>query len=134
MSRTHALILVFAAAITATAHAQPFSIDWYTTDCGGGASSGGSFALNGTIGQHDAGGPLLGGGFELTGGFWTGGGGGCNLADLAPPLGTLDFSDVIAFLTAFGSMQPTADLAPPAGVYDFSDVIAFLTAFGSGCP
>ncbi len=61
-------------------------------------------------------------------------GGGCNDADLAEPFGTLDFSDVIAFLTAFGSMDSAADLAAPFGVYDFSDVIAFLGAFGAGCP
>ncbi len=59
---------------------------------------------------------------------------GCNGADIAEPLGTLDFSDVIAFLSAFGAMQPDADLAEPFGVYDFSDVIAFLGAFGAGCP
>ncbi len=55
-------------------------------------------------------------------------------ADLAEPEGVLDFSDVIAFLTAFGSMSAEADLALPAGVYDFSDVLAFLNAFASGCP
>ena len=60
--------------------------------------------------------------------------GGCNEADLAEPFGTLDFSDVIAFLTAFGSMDPSADLAAPFGTFDFSDVIAFLGAFGGGCP
>jgi len=59
---------------------------------------------------------------------------GCNDADLAVPYGTLDFSDVIAFLTAFGSMDASADLAPPFGTFDFSDVISFLTAFGAGCP
>ncbi|MEZ6242331.1 MAG: GC-type dockerin domain-anchored protein [Phycisphaerales bacterium] len=59
---------------------------------------------------------------------------GCNPADLDVPYGTLDFSDVIAFLTAFGTMQPAADLAVPFGTFDFSDVIAFLTAFGNGCP
>ncbi len=59
---------------------------------------------------------------------------GCNAADLAEPFDTLDFSDVVAFLTAFGSMDPAADLAPPAGVFDFSDVVAFLGAFGAGCP
>ncbi len=58
----------------------------------------------------------------------------CNAADLADPLGALDFSDVLAFLSAFGSQSPSADLAPPAGSFDFTDVIAFLTAFGSGCP
>jgi len=58
----------------------------------------------------------------------------CNDADLAPPLGQLDFSDVVAFLVAFGSLDPAADLAPPFGQWDFSDVVAFLTAFGTGCP
>ncbi len=59
---------------------------------------------------------------------------GCNPADLAEPLGTLDFSDVLAFLTAFAGSDPAADLADPAGVFDFSDVLAFLTAFSAGCP
>ncbi|MEZ6243298.1 MAG: GC-type dockerin domain-anchored protein [Phycisphaerales bacterium] len=54
-------------------------------------------------------------------------------ADLAEPFGSLDFSDVVAFLVAFGSQGPSADLAPPLGVWDFSDVIAFLTAFAGGC-
>ncbi len=58
----------------------------------------------------------------------------CNIADFAEPLGVLDFSDVLAFLTAFGSQNPAADLAPPTGVFDFTDVIAFLGAFGAGCP
>ncbi len=55
-------------------------------------------------------------------------------ADLAEPVGQLDFSDVIAFLTAYAAMEPQADLAEPFGVFDFSDVIEFLTVFGSGCP
>jgi len=59
---------------------------------------------------------------------------GCNAADLALPFGTLDFTDVVAFLTAFGTMDPAADLAPPFGVFDFTDVVSFLTAFGTGCP
>jgi len=59
---------------------------------------------------------------------------GCSDADLASPFGVLDFSDVVAFLTAFGSMDPAADLALPSGVFDFSDVVAFLSAFGAGCP
>ncbi|MFI4898214.1 MAG: GC-type dockerin domain-anchored protein [Phycisphaerales bacterium JB059] len=59
---------------------------------------------------------------------------GCNPADCAEPLGTLDFADVVAFLTAFGSFGVYADLAEPVGTLDFADVIAFLTAFGQGCP
>lgn len=56
------------------------------------------------------------------------------IADVAAPIGALDFSDVLAFLGAFGSMDPLADLAPPMGTFDFSDVTAFLGAFGAGCP
>jgi len=59
---------------------------------------------------------------------------GCNSADLVAPFGVLDFSDVSAFLGAFGAVHSSADLAPPFGVFDFGDVLAFLTAFGSGCP
>ena len=59
---------------------------------------------------------------------------GCNGADLSEPYGSLDFSDVVAFLGAFGAMDPAADLAAPFGSFDFSDVAAFLAAFGAGCP
>ncbi len=58
---------------------------------------------------------------------------GC-VADLAPPAGVLDFSDVIAFLSAFGAQDAAADLAAPTGQFDFSDVVAFLGAFAGGCP
>ncbi len=135
MTRVRTLAIAIAAALAGSVQAQPFAIDRYTIDCGGGASAGGSFELVGTIGQHDAGGVSSAGGYEVAGGFWLGGAaGGCNQADLAAPLGTLDFSDVLAFLTAFGAMQATADLAEPFGVFDFSDVLSFLTAFGAGCP
>ena len=59
---------------------------------------------------------------------------GCSGADLAEPFGVLDFSDVVAFLTAFGANEPAADLAEPFGAWDFSDVIGFLASFGAGCP
>jgi len=61
-------------------------------------------------------------------------GGPCNDADMAEPFGSLDFSDVVAFLAAFGAMDASADLAVPFGTFDFSDVAAFLGAFGAGCP
>ena len=50
--------------------AQPYSIDWFTIDGGGGTSTGGVYLVSGTIGQPDAGGPMTGGNFSLTGGFW----------------------------------------------------------------
>ena len=52
------------------AHAQEYSIDWYKVSGGGGASTGGVYSVSGTIGQHDAGGPMTGSNYSLTGGFW----------------------------------------------------------------
>jgi hypothetical protein len=61
--------------LCAVAHADGppeggFDLSWNSIDCGGEtASAGGSFALAGTIGQPDAGAPMTGGQFSLTGGF-----------------------------------------------------------------
>jgi hypothetical protein len=54
-----------------TARAQQYSIDWYKIAGGGGTSTGGTYQVSGTIGQHDAGGPMVGGNYSLTGGFWS---------------------------------------------------------------
>ena len=67
--------LLFSAAVVLgllshRAQAQSYSIDWFTIDGGGGTSSGGVYSLSGTIGQHDAGGPMTGGQYSVTGGFW----------------------------------------------------------------
>ena len=51
--------------------AQSYSIDWYKVAGGGGTSTGGVYAVSGTIGQPDAGGPMSGGSYSLTGGFWS---------------------------------------------------------------
>lgn len=55
-------------------------------------------------------------------------------ADQAPPFGSLDISDVIAFLEAFGAVQAAGDWVSPLEVWSFDDVIAFLGAFADGCP
>ena len=52
------------------AHAQTYSIGWQTIDGGGGTSTGGVYSVSGTIGQHDAGGPMTNGQYSVTGGFW----------------------------------------------------------------
>jgi hypothetical protein len=64
------LILMVLALASSSAHAQSYSIDWYKIAGGGGTSTGGVYAVSGTIGQHDAGGPMTGGNYSLTGGFW----------------------------------------------------------------
>ena len=58
-------------ATSAVAQAQNYSIAWYTVDAGGGTSTGGVYAVSGTIGQPDAGGSLSGGPYSLAGGFWS---------------------------------------------------------------
>ncbi len=50
--------------------AQNYTMDWHKISGGGGTSTGGTFQVSGTIGQHDAGGPMTGGNYSLTGGFW----------------------------------------------------------------
>ena len=105
-----------------------FSIPWSTID-GGGAinTSGGSFALSGTIGQPDAGAPMTGGSFSLTGGFWAG------VSTVAPcPAdlngdGALDFFDISFFLS--NEVDFNGDT-----VFDFFDISAFLSSFSAGCP
>ena len=47
--------------------------------------------------------------------------------------GDLNFLDVSAFLSAFGSMDLAADFTGD-GALNFLDVSAFLKAFGAGCP
>jgi hypothetical protein len=59
---------------TATAFAQTgggYDLTWNTIDGGGGPSSGGAYALDGTFGQFDAD-VMSGGAYTLSGGFWNG--------------------------------------------------------------
>ena len=63
-----ALLTIVGAAITTPA--QPYSIDWFTIDGGGGTTTGGVYSVSGTIGQPDAGGPMTNGQYSLAGGFW----------------------------------------------------------------
>lgn len=51
--------------------AQSYLIGWSKVAAGGGTSSGGQYTISGTIGQPDAGGPMIGGNYSLTGGFWS---------------------------------------------------------------
>src|SRR4051812_6252236 len=63
--------LVIAAVLTSltTGHAQ--SIDWFKVSGGGNVSTGGQYSITGTIGQSDAGAPIVGGAYSITGGFWS---------------------------------------------------------------
>ncbi len=59
------------ASLSAHVSAQSLSINWHSADGGGGTSTGGVFSVSGTIGQPDASGPLSGGNFSVSGGFWS---------------------------------------------------------------
>lgn len=59
---------------TSAKPADTYAIDWYLIDGGGAMNvSGGTYTLDGTIGQADAG-TSTGGGYTLNGGFWLGAG------------------------------------------------------------
>jgi hypothetical protein len=63
-------LLLFA--LSAVAFAQiggGYDLSWNTIDGGGGTATGGSYMLDGAIGQPDAG-ALSGGAYTLNGGFW----------------------------------------------------------------
>ena len=63
-------LALLAAGFPVLAQSGPFDLSWWTIDGGGGTSSGGDYALSGTIGQADAS-TLSGGDYTLAGGFWT---------------------------------------------------------------
>jgi len=63
-------IFILPASFCLQVQGQSYSIDWYKIAGGGGTSTGGVYSVSGTIGQHDAGGPMTGGGYSLTGGYW----------------------------------------------------------------
>jgi hypothetical protein len=64
-----ATLLAAVALLSGVRAAGQIAIDWSSVDAGGARSSGGAYAVEGTIGQADAG-LLSGGRFTLTGGYW----------------------------------------------------------------
>jgi len=48
-----------------------YALTWWTVDGGGGSSTGGVYAVTGTIGQPEVGPPAYAGGYALVGGFWS---------------------------------------------------------------
>ena len=67
--------LLLCAGLCRTQAQTTTNIDWFKVAGGGGTSTGtstgGTYQISGTIGQHDAGGSLTGGNYALTGGFWS---------------------------------------------------------------
>lgn len=65
------LSLLVAATCARSAAGQALNLSWRTLDAGGGVSAAGVTALQGTVGQPDAG-ILAGGTYAVVGGFWRG--------------------------------------------------------------
>jgi len=53
------------------ASGQSYSVDWHKVSGGGGTSTNGTYSVSGTIGQPDASVAMSGGGYSVTGGFWS---------------------------------------------------------------
>lgn len=64
--------LLAAATCAAPAAGQALNCRWHTVDAGGRASGAGVYAVQGTIGQPDAGAPFGTPSLVITGGFWRG--------------------------------------------------------------
>ena len=138
MNKTRTLLLAGAWMAAAAVMAMPtgaqtdYSVEWRTIDGGGEMSStGGDYELSGTIGQPDAG-QMVGGAYNLTGGFWFG----CMPADCNCD-GAVDLNDFVEFEVCFqgpGGGLPEADCA----CFDFNadadidllDFAAFQDRFG----
>ena len=55
-------------------------------------------------------------------------------ADLADPVGVLNFFDLAAYLATWNRGDSAADFAPPYGTLNFEDVTDFLKIYSAGCP
>ena len=72
VKRSKTISWVLALVVTAvSAHAQSYSMNWHKIAGGGGQSAGGSYQINGTIGQPEPTGAMSGGNYSMTGGFWS---------------------------------------------------------------
>jgi hypothetical protein len=132
-----ALSLSLTAALAQEFGPGAFDLTWNTIDNGGGTSTGGGFELAGTIGQPDAGVTLIGGTFEVRGGFWAGGVEPVDTcpADIAPPPGdgTVGVPDLLAIINAWGSCPGCPeDIAPLTGdgMVGVPDLLAVINAWG----
>ena len=117
-------VLIFTISIPVYAQSGgPYVLEWSTIDGGGGRSTGGDFALVGTIGQPDAG-QMSAGDYVLSGGFWPGGYG-C----------IVNFTDLANFCAQWLLTDPglEADLGGTQGV-DFVDFSIFAYYWLYECP
>ncbi len=132
-------IVILTVALAPAAPAADLTIDWYTIDGGGGTSTGGNYALSGTIAQPDASSfaaPMTGGDFELVGGFWPVRGGGCDCPGDLNLDALIDADDLQAFLDCI--IGPAFDCAcadlDADGTVNETDVTMFVDALITPTP
>ena len=103
------------------AWAQEYSIDWHTTDGGGGTSTGGVYAVSGTIGQPD---PenMPAGNFMLQGGFWA-------FAFAIQTSGAPHLS-----ITASGAGQATISWAPDTPGWELQETLSLSPESWTNAP
>ena len=115
-----------------------FDLSWFTIDGGGATSSAATYELQGTVGQPDAGTPMTGGSFSLTGGFWPGidsSEKGLCVADVAPAGGNgiVNVDDLLLIINSWGPCSgcPT-DIAPAGGDANVNvdDLLEVINAWG----
>lgn len=134
----NALLAVTATAVVMAGGSESPSFDlvWHTIDAGGGECFGaGTLALAGTIGQPDAGPTLVGGTFELDGGFWPGAVE--PAADCAPDIagndGLVNIDDLLVVINHWGQGPGSpGDIQNNDGV-NIDDLLAVVNAWGA-CP
>ena len=115
------LWVVLTTLFVSTCAGADYEISWYTIDGGGGTSSGGQYALTGTIGQPDADWSSAGD-YELLGGFWPGG-----------PLCFVAFDDFARFAELWLADDVTGDLDNDEDI-DFADLQSLTDYWLSDCP
>lgn len=121
------LSLLVAATCARSAAGQSLNVEWRTIDAGGGASGSGVTAVQGTVGQPDAGATLAASVYTLTGGFWRG----------ARELRNhLIFADGFATGTtsAWSAVTPLAELAGSAEATDVEAAAAASATISLSAP
>lgn len=135
--------LVAAAVVADGIAGGTYDLSWNTIDGGGGISTGGTYALTGTIGQPDANSvTLTGGTYALNGGFWPG----ATSVDLCPTDidndNSVSINDLLAVINTWGSCplpcppRCAADISPPATgdcAVNINDLLDVINSWGP-CP
>src|SRR5690349_2033027 len=111
-----------------------YDLSWNSIDGGGGTSVGGSFILEGSIGQPDAA-SMSGGTFSLEGGFWPGRVIPVHTcpADISNPHdGMVNTDDLVYLITHWSAAGGPADINHD-NVVNIDDLVTLITSWGM-CP